>query len=407
MFRRYSTIVNSGKRLQSTSVQELLLSKLQFTVKQQSSEAAIKEVVGVSCRFGNNLSVPTMNNHDDHTTPEGHAPINSSHPLQVKQETTTRPDHGQNYMPVKSEPIPDLAPRPLDHFKRGYVERTELRDRDTGSHTPTGFDRNAPAGTTAAAHAEYAQPAAGLIDQTPPDELPAPQSLPPVAVAPTSYYGPASSPNMDNNNRKTYDDDKHYSRSNHYDHNYSKYDDKQYTRSYVDDRLRDSRGGYTNNDHNRGSYRGTTGFSMEEVVDRLCHSRSNVFDEMDEARRSSPESFSSGRAITAILSQLGRRRQMNVAMQVWHWMERTEGIQRNVFHYNALINVCEKIKDWKRALELLRQMDEEGVAKNEITYSSAISACEKGGNWRTALDLLSMMKKNGIMPTVIAYNAGA
>jgi pentatricopeptide repeat domain-containing protein 1 len=72
-----------------------------------------------------------------------------------------------------------------------------------------------------------------------------------------------------------------------------------------------------------------------------------------------------------------------------------------------LINVCEKIKDWKRALELLRQMDDEGVAKNEITYSSAISACEKGGNWRTALDLLSTMKKNGIMPTVIAYNAGA
>ena len=118
---------------------------------------------------------------------------------------------------------------------------------------------------------------------------------------------------------------------------------------------------------------------MEEVVDRLCSHRANVFEEMDEARRSSPESFSSGRAITAILSQLGRRRQMNVAMQVWHWMERAEGINRNVFHFNALINVCEKIKDWKRALDLLRQMDEEGVTKNEITYSSAISACEKGG----------------------------
>ena len=70
---------------------------------------------------------------------------------------------------------------------------------------------------------------------------------------------------------------------------------------------------------------------------------------------------------------------MNVALQVWNWMENAEGISRNVFHYNALINVCEKIKDWKRALDLLRQMDEEGVVKNEITFSSAISACEKGG----------------------------
>jgi len=159
-----------------------------------------------------------------------------------------------------------------------------------------------------------------------------------------------------------------------------------------------------NSHHSRNNHN-SSGFSMEDVVDRLCHPRTNVAEEMDRARHSSPESFSSGRAITAILSQLGRRRQMNVAMQVWRWMETTHGITRNVFHYNALINVCEKIKDWKRALDLLRQMDDEGVPKNEITYSSAISACEKGGNWRTALDLLKTMKSAGIMPTAIAYNA--
>lgn len=145
---------------------------------------------------------------------------------------------------------------------------------------------------------------------------------------------------------------------------------------------------------------------MEEVVDRLCHPHANVFDEMDHARATSPEFFLSGRAITAILSQLGRRRQMRVAMSVWKWMENTPGITRNVYHYNALINVCEKIKDWKGALDLLKQMDEEKIPKNEITYSSAISACEKGGNWRTALDLLKTMKEKNIMPTAIAYNAG-
>ena len=68
--------------------------------------------------------------------------------------------------------------------------------------------------------------------------------------------------------------------------------------------------------------------------------------------------------------------------------------------------MCEKIKDWKGALDLLREMDQERVPKNEITYSSAISSCEKGGNWRIALDLLATMKNKGIMPTAIAYNAG-
>jgi pentatricopeptide repeat protein len=278
--------------------------------------------------------------------PEGDPSNNNSAP--IKSEEPQGPDHGTIYMPVKTEN--PKAPEILDHFKRGYGERAEFRERDTEQHNPAGFDRNA----TSAPDDKKEHVAA-----SPSQQQPAPSS--------GSYYGPASPGPMDNHNRKTYDDDKQYSRSN-YNHTYSKYDDKQYTRSYVDDR------------YNRTSnYKGSTGFSMEEVVDRLCHPRSNIYEEMDEARRSSPESFSSGRAITAILSQLGRRRQMNVAMQVWHWMERAEGINRNVFHYNALINVCEKIKDWKRALDLLRQMDEEGVAKNEITYSSAISACEKGG----------------------------
>lgn len=104
-------------------------------------------------------------------------------------------------------------------------------------------------------------------------------------------------------------------------------------------------------------------------------------------------------------------------------MDTAPGVTKNVFHYNALvsrnphhhfkaraesqgllpkINVCEKMKDWQQALDLLRQMDREGVVKNEITYSSAISACEKGGNWRIALELLTQMKERKIRPTAIA-----
>ena len=43
-------------------------------------------------------------------------------------------DRGQTFMPTKTS-VPDNAPHPLDHFKRGYNERAELRERVT-----TGFD---------------------------------------------------------------------------------------------------------------------------------------------------------------------------------------------------------------------------------------------------------------------------
>lgn len=337
-------------------------------------------------QFGNSRA-----DHNPHHT--GNIDESSTH-IPKKQ----RIDGGQTFLPSSSH-APDNAPQPLDHFKRGYNERAELREREmTGFNTLTNGQSQQPkegqkinqGGPTAVEPKKW-KPPAGVTDR----KAKAEGSAKPTHLS-SNYYGPSgsSSFNFIGNNQQR-------SHTIKLNNNYNKYDDKQYTRSFSNQDHRPQRN--YNNRYNKGS---NPGFSMEEVVDRLCHPRTDVFKEMDHARKASPESFQSGRAITAILSQLGRRRQMSVAMQVWRWMESTQGITRNVFHYNALINVCEKIKDWKGALDLLRQMDEEGVPKNEITYSSAISACEKGGNWRTALDLLKSMKDKGIMPTAIAYNAG-
>jgi len=281
--------------------------------------------------------------------------------------------------------VPDNAPRPLDHFKRGYNERTELRDRETT--------------VSSKKQSEILKFNLSPIQQSNQEKSPRdPKWLPPIvsdciAQPHPNYNGPSST-------SSNYSEQKS---SISFNTNYNKYEDRQYTRNSSNHNCQQRQYKANNSRYNKGNI---SGFSMEAVVDRLCHPRSNVFEEMDHAHKTSSESFRSGRAITAILSQLGRRRQMRVAMQVWRWMENTNGITRNVFHYNALINVCEKIKDWKGALDLLRQMDVENVQKNEITYSSAISACEKGGNWRTALDLLKTMKDKRIMPTAIAYNAG-
>jgi pentatricopeptide repeat protein len=323
-----------------------------------------------------------------------------------------RPDSGQNFLPVSN--VPDNSPRPLDHFKRGYNERMECREREmTGLNNLLPYDRLSPI------------PKASTLEQKkwqPPPSVPREsdhnsnineeeERIQGAQSQSNNYYGPPGGSNNYNDDKLQQQQPPSYNNSNanthdnntSFNNNYNKYDDKLYTRSSnnYDDRSHQSRN--FNNSYKAG---GSSGVSMEEVVDRLCHPRANVFEELDLARSTSPEFFLSGRAITAVLSQLGRRRQMRVAMQVWRWMEQTQGITRNVYHYNALINVCEKIKDWKGALDLLKQMDEENVPKNEITYSSAISACEKGGNWRTALDLLKTMKEKKIMPTAIAYNAG-
>mmetsp|Transcript_11994 Transcript_11994/g.24176 ORF Transcript_11994/g.24176 Transcript_11994/m.24176 type:complete len:888 (-) Transcript_11994:126-2789(-) len=286
-----------------------------------------------------------------------------------------KPDFGATYLPSSAgvaAPPPDQAPQALDHFKRGYSERTSNREREMNGFTNP--DRQLPVQENGGGGPQKWQPPAGVKSES---------------------GGGGDRPN--NHYQPRHQQQRNY---NSYNSNYNKHDDKQYTRSY--NKYEDRRGSYNNNNRYNKS---NGGFSMEDVVDRLCAPRANVCDELDRARQSSPESFTSGRTVTAILSQLGRRRQMNVAMQVWRWMESAQGITRNVYHYNALINVCEKIRDWKMALDLMRQMDEERIPKNEITYSSAISACEKGGNWRTALDLLKTMKDKGIMPTAIAYNA--
>lgn len=304
------------------------------------------------------------------------------------------PDNGQSYMGPNFT-APDRAPRPLDHFKRGYGERMESREREA-----TGFTND-------------------------------PKSWqPPGNQGQSCYDGPAMADTTGTHKGQPYHNG--WNNANRINSGsgsgrgvgeINKYDDKQHTRStdgYSDkQRQRSNHFLHDNNsnsvghnslihNHSSNHHGGAGGFSMEKFVDRLCHPHTeSVYTALNHARATSPESFVSGRAITAILSQLGRRRQMRVAYQVWSWMDKTvPQIKKNVFHYNALINVCEKSKDWKGALDLLHQMDNNFVGKNEITYSSAISACEKGGNWRVALDLLSTMKEQRITPTAIAYNAG-
>ncbi len=132
------------------------------------------------------------------------------------------------------------------------------------------------------------------------------------------------------------------------------------------------------------------GLDVQSLVDRLCRREADVFRELDLAREEHQAVFQSGKAVTAIISNLARRRNLRLATIAWEWID-SVGIKKNTFHYNSMISVCEKVRDYSKALQLLEEMEKKGVEKNEVTFSSAISACEKCGQWRTALDLLEQM----------------
>ena len=55
--------------------------------------------------------------------------------------------------------------------------------------------------------------------------------------------------------------------------------------------------------------------------------------------------------------------------------------------YTSAISTYGKQKQWRKAIDLLREMSTKGVAPNVITYNAAIKACGGGRQWEAAVDL--------------------
>lgn len=397
---------------------------------------------------------------------------------------SNKPDHGDLFIPGAESAPQGLAPQPLDHFKRGYKERAELREREMG-HLQQDFDRR-PASSTAAGdhhrrqHNSQKHPftRAGYHDERYPlgrgDRARSTGSassnagerghdfdrgVPSTRSGGNDDYRSSSErlgksrdfykeTETVGNRKRHYNDSpsnhcnsfsEHGSKRPHYSspekYNNTNRDNSGYNGSHrgsnrgrgyninfqdqgndvgcnsrdfcEDDKDRDrynqrGRGNYSNNKYSSMSL---MGFEVSDLVDRLCITpKSSIPKELEIARQNSPASFDTGKAITAILSALARRKEMNVALAVWNWMD-DANIKRNVFHFNALISVCEKCKNYHLCMKLLSQMEHEKCNKNEVTFSSAISTCEKTGQWQRAIDLLHQMKSEGIPQTAIAYNA--
>lgn len=281
-------------------------------------------------------------------TQQTHANLFLSFPLSSNRRNDyprrrDTPNHGEYFVPG-GEGAPDTAPQSFDHFKRGYQERAHLRRPDRGAHRDDHyFKRHMPR------NSDYPQ---------------------------NRHSGGRGGGGRGGGD--------------HYDR-------------------RGSNGGSRNYyNGGRGDDRGRSqiimGLDVGALVDRLCRNSHEVFRELDAARGEYAAVFTSGKAVTAIISNLARRRNLRLANTVWEWVD-TVGIEKNTFHYNSMISVCEKVRDYRKALNILDEMTDKNVSKNEVTFSSAISACEKCGQWRIALDLLDQMKREGAGQTAIAYNA--
>jgi len=62
---------------------------------------------------------------------------------------------------------------------------------------------------------------------------------------------------------------------------------------------------------------------------------------------------------------------------------------------------------WPKALDLLKQMDQDGIEPDGFCYSSAINCCGAEGRWEEACKLIETMKRGGpkSRPNKVAYTS--
>jgi pentatricopeptide repeat protein len=116
------------------------------------------------------------------------------------------------------------------------------------------------------------------------------------------------------------------------------------------------------------------GLDINALADRLnplLNNKAALFAELDRTRAENRQVFDSGKALTALISIAARRKNIGLGHATWDWMDRA-GIAKNTFHYNSMISVAEKARDYQHALALLQEMKDRNIKKNEVTYVFAL-----------------------------------
>ena len=115
-------------------------------------------------------------------------------------------------------------------------------------------------------------------------------------------------------------------------------------------------------------------------------------------------------AFTALINMCGRLRDWQKAVEVFEAMKNVRGVMPNTYTYSALIAACSSSGEWEKALAVFEAMKvnaqvDQGCTPNEVTYSALITACQRGGMFERALDLYDEMLMSGVKPDHITYSS--
>jgi pentatricopeptide repeat protein len=264
---------------------------------------------------GHHDAVPkgVESNIDIYTAQAVEVPLGNTRKYETTKPTSA-PDFGEDFVPGAG-PV-QYAPQSLDHFKRGYEERSVQRDKERYT-LRNNSDR-------------YGRGGRG------------------------SYNSSGGGGRGRGSNYNDRGGQQHYSHGG----------DREGTRFSS-----------TNNSDDpwNQSYRDRPtilqGLDINALVDRLTTKLNNkpaLFAELDRTRQDNQNVFDSGKALTALISIAARRKNIGLGHAAWDWMDHA-GIAKNTFHYNSMISVTEKARDYQHALALLQEMKERNIKKNEVT----------------------------------------
>lgn len=115
-------------------------------------------------------------------------------------------------------------------------------------------------------------------------------------------------------------------------------------------------------------------------------------------------------AFTALINLCGRLRDWKKAVEVFEAMKQLKGVRPNTYTYSALIAACSSAGEWEKALEIFDVMKDAAKSDsnchpNEVTYSALITACQRGGMFDKALELYDETLSAGVPADQITFSS--
>lgn len=116
--------------------------------------------------------------------------------------------------------------------------------------------------------------------------------------------------------------------------------------------------------------------------------------DLDEAFKPWEERLSNKERTIILKEQSGWER----AREIFEWFKRKGCYEVNVIHYNIMLNVLGKARQWSEVERLWDEMGRRSIKPKNSTYGTLIDVFSKGGLRQKALHWLNLMNEQGMKP---------